>query len=145
MNHEVKDQLKTYQSAAPVPLFHLSDQLICGELSPHHQDEALDDVLGTVHVQQTTDHDGQTAGVHLECNVNEEASSNLSPLWATGRLQCVSHLLDINLNVLLQVVAVQVEDQVVDKVKTVADDDERQLVSKFGFLSITHIGEKNSV
>lgn len=48
------------------------------------------------------------------------------------------HLLDINLDVLLQVVAVQVEDQVMDEVKTVTDDDERQLVSEFGFLSITH-------
>lgn len=48
------------------------------------------------------------------------------------------HLLDINLDVLLQVVAVQVEDQVVNEVKTVTDDDEWQLVGKFGFLSITH-------
>lgn len=55
------------ESAAPVPLFHLSDQLISGELSPYHQDKALDDVLGTVDVQQTTNHDGQTAGIHLEC------------------------------------------------------------------------------
>lgn len=29
-----------------------------------------------------------------------------------------------------------------DKVKTVADDDERQLVSEFGFLSGTHIDKK---
>lgn len=34
------------------------------------------------------------------------------------------HLLDINLDVLLQVVAVEVEDQVMDEVKTVTDDDE---------------------
>lgn len=33
------------------------------------------------------------------------------------------YLLNIDLNVLLQVVAVQVEDQVMDKVKTVTDDD----------------------
>lgn len=46
------------------------------------------------------------------------------------------HLLNIDLNVLLQVVAVQVEDQVVDKVKAVADDDEWQLVGEFGFLSL---------
>lgn len=52
------------------------------------------------------------------------------------------HLLDINLDVLLQVVAVQVEDQVMDEVKTVTDDDERQLVSEFGFLSITHNDKK---
>lgn len=63
---------------------------------------------------------------------------------AKSRVQSVSHLLDINLNVFLQVVAIQVKDQVVDKVKTVTDDDERQLVSKFGFLSITHIGKKKN-
>lgn len=42
---------------------------------------------------------------------------------------CVdSYLLNIDLNVFLQVVAVQVEDQVVDKVETVTDDDEWELV-----------------
>lgn len=46
------------------------------------------------------------------------------------------YLLNIDLNVLLQVVAVQVEDQVMDKVKSVADDDEWQLVGEFGFLFI---------
>ena len=45
-----------------------------------------------------------------------------------------THLLHIDLNVLLQVVAVQVQDQVVDKVKAVADDDEGQLVGQLGFL-----------
>ena len=44
------------------------------------------------------------------------------------------HLLDVDLDVLLQSVAVQVEDQVVDKVESVADDDERQLVGQLGFL-----------
>lgn len=48
------------------------------------------------------------------------------------------YLLDVDLDVLLQVVAVQVEDEVVDKVKPVADDDEWQLVGEFGFLSTTH-------
>ena len=48
-----------------------------------------------------------------------------------------SYLLNIDLNVLLQVVAIQVEDQVMDKVKTITDDDERELVSEFGFLFIT--------
>lgn len=49
-----------------------------------------------------------------------------------------SYLLNIDLNVLLQVVAVEVEDQVVDKVETITDDDEWQLVSEFGFLFVTH-------
>lgn len=45
-----------------------------------------------------------------------------------------THLLDINLDVLLQVVAVQIEHQVMDKVKAVAHNDERQLVRQFGLL-----------
>lgn len=44
------------------------------------------------------------------------------------------YLLNIDLNVLLQVVAVQVEDQVMDKVEAVTDNNEWQLVSEFGFL-----------
>lgn len=59
-------------------------------------------------------------------------------------LSSESYLLDVNLNVLLQVVAIQVEDQVMDKVKTVTDDDERQLVSEFSFLSMTHIDKKET-
>lgn len=52
------------------------------------------------------------------------------------------HLLNVDLNVLLQVVAVQVEHQVVDEVEAVADDDEWQLVGEFGFLFVTHIGRE---
>lgn len=48
------------------------------------------------------------------------------------------YLLYIDLNVLLQIVAVQVEDQVMDKVESVTDDDQWQLVGEFSFLSITH-------
>lgn len=51
------------------------------------------------------------------------------------------YLLNIDLNVLLQTVAVQVEDQVMDKVKAVTDDDERQLVGEFGFLFATQRAE----
>lgn len=47
------------------------------------------------------------------------------------------YLLNIDLNVLLQIVAVQVEDQVMDKVKSVTDDDQWQLVGEFSFLSFT--------
>lgn len=46
----------------------------------------------------------------------------------------VFYLLDVDLNVFLQVVFVQVEHEVVDKVKAIADDDERQLVSQSSFL-----------
>lgn len=51
------------------------------------------------------------------------------------------YLLNIDLNVFLQVVAVQVEDQVVDKVKSVTDDDQWQLVSEFCFLCIKTVKE----
>lgn len=47
------------------------------------------------------------------------------------------YLLNVDLDVLLQIVAVQVEDQVMDKVKSVTDDDQWQLVGEFGFLSFT--------
>jgi len=44
------------------------------------------------------------------------------------------YLLNVDLNVFLQAVAVEVQDQVVDKVKAVAHDDQRQLVGQLGFL-----------
>lgn len=72
----------------------------------------------------------QEISLVLFCNA--EIQSNVFNPFSTE-----SYLLNIDLNVLLQVVAIQVEDQVVDKVKTITDDDERELVSEFGFLSIT--------
>lgn len=47
------------------------------------------------------------------------------------------YLLNVDLNVLLQIIAVQVEDQVMDKVESVTDDDQWQLVGEFSFLSFT--------
>lgn len=129
-------------SAAPVPLFHLSNQFVSRELSPDNQDKALDDILWAVHVQQATDHNRQTAGIHLKHTLMEKCHQITSVVQqcspCMSPLSSEPHLLDINLDVLLQVVAVQVEDQVMDEVKTVTDDDERQLVSEFGFLYITH-------
>lgn len=49
----------------PVPLLHLSHQFVSGELSSDHQDQTLNDVLRTVHVQKPSNHHWQTAGVHL--------------------------------------------------------------------------------
>lgn len=49
-----------------------------------------------------------------------------------------SYLLNIDLNVLLQSVAVEVENQVMDKVKAVTHYDQRQLVCQFSLL----MGEK---
>ena len=137
----------TWSSAAPVSLFNLSDQFISGKLSPDDQDQTLNDILGAVHVQQTTNHNRQTARVHLEhnqshlayvCNARMLCNSNFCVFCSEP------HLLNIDLNVLLQVVAIQVEDQVVDKVETVADDDERQLVGEFGFLFATKSGGRES-
>lgn len=45
-----------------------------------------------------------------------------------------AYLLHVDLDVFLQAVAVQVQDQIVDKVKAVTDDDQRQLVGQLGFL-----------
>lgn len=44
------------------------------------------------------------------------------------------HLLHIDLNVFLQAVAVQVQNQIVDKIEAVTHNDQRQLVSQLGFL-----------
>lgn len=45
------------------------------------------------------------------------------------------YLLNVDLNVFLKAVAIQVQDQVVDKIKAVTHDDQRQLVSKLSLLS----------
>lgn len=62
--------------AAPVPLFHLSDQFISGELSSDNQDQALDDILRAVHIQEATNHHRQTAWIHLS-----KGFYNKSPLY----------------------------------------------------------------
>ena len=53
--------------------------------------------------------------------------------------QSAAYLLYIDLNVLLQVVAIEVEHKVMHKAEAVADDDQRQLVGQLGFLH-THTG-----
>lgn len=52
--------------SVPVAFLDFSHQLVGGELSPDHEDQVLDDVLGAVHVQQTSNHHRQTGGVHLQ-------------------------------------------------------------------------------
>ena len=52
-----------------------------------------------------------------------------------------AYLLHVDLDVLLQGVAVEVEHQVVDEVEAVAHDDERQLVRQLGLLR----GEETSI
>lgn len=46
-----------------------------------------------------------------------------------------AYLLHVDFDVFLQTVAVQVQDQIVDKVEAVTDDDQRQLVGQLRFLS----------
>lgn len=81
----------------PVSLLNLFHQLISGEGSFHREDQVLDNVISTVHVQKTSHHHRETRRVHF---------------------------LYIDLNVLLQVVAIQVEHQVVHKVESVTDNDQ---------------------
>lgn len=49
-------------------------------------------------------------------------------------LEVMMYLLHIDLNVFLQAVAVQVQDQIMDKIKAVTHNDQRQLVGQLGFL-----------
>lgn len=47
--------------------------------------------------------------------------------------------MDVDLDVLLQIVAVKIENQIMHVVKPVANDDQRQLIGQFGFLKINKI------
>ena len=51
-------------------------------------------------------------------------------------LSQLTYLLHIDLNVLLQVIAIQVEHKVVDKVETVAYYNQGELISQFGLLHV---------
>ena len=51
--------------ALPVPLLHFLHQFISGKLPPDHHDQVLDDIFRTVYIQQASDHNWQSAGVHL--------------------------------------------------------------------------------
>ena len=62
--------------------------------------------------------------LHVSYKDEKKKKASRPSCW-TG----VAYLLDIDLNVLLQVVAIQVEHEVMHKIKAVADNDQRQLVS----------------
>lgn len=50
-----------------------------------------------------------------------------------------THFLDVNLDVLLQTVAIQVENEVMDEVEAITYDNEGQLVGEFGlFEEVLH-------
>ena len=51
-------------------------------------------------------------------------------------LSQLTYLLHVDLNVLLQVIAIQVEHKVVDKVETVAYYNQGELISQFGLLHV---------
>ena len=91
----------------PIPLLHLVNQFVDGEVPRNRSQETLDRSFVTVYVQQTTNDLGGPDGI--------------DPL-------------DVNFDKFGQTVLVQVEDQVVHKIEPVANDDERKLVLKFGLL-----------
>ena len=90
-----------------VALLDLLDELVDDEGAAHAHDHLLDLVLGAVDVQQAADDDRQAARIDL---------------------------LHVDLDVLDERVAVQVEDEVVHEVEAIADDDERQLIGELGLL-----------
>ena len=51
-------------------------------------------------------------------------------------LSQLTYLLHVDLNVLLQVIAIQVEHKVVDKVEAVAYYNQRELICQFGLLHV---------
>lgn len=107
-----------------VALLHLLDELVDGDISLDREQKALNDVLVAVDVEKCAQNNRCARGVDLE-----KTSFRCEYL-----LFSETNLLDVDLNVLLQVVAVQIEDKVVDKVEAVADDDQRKLISELGFL-----------
>lgn len=86
----------------------------------------LDVVLAAVDVEQATDDHGQTARVDLKCTSHRQ----------TGRSnnEFGTHALNVDFNVLHQVIAVQVQNEVMHEIESIADDDQRQLVGEFRFL-----------
>ncbi len=94
--------------ALPVSLFDLLYELVSGEWTTYREYKVLDDVISAVHVKEATNDGRKTRWVDL---------------------------LYVDLDVLLQVVAIEIQHQVVDKVEPIADDDQWQLVSQLGFLS----------
>ena len=56
------------------------------------------------------------------------------PLEQFYKRNTVEYLLHVDLNVLLQVVAIEVEYEVMNKIETVRYDDERKLICQFGLL-----------
>ncbi len=94
--------------ALPVSLFDLLHELVSREWTAYGEYKVLDDVISAVHVQEATN-DGRK----------------------TGRVD----LLHVDLNVLLQAVAIEIQHQIVDKVEPIAHNDQWELVSQLGFLN----------
>ena len=91
----------------PVPLLNLFDELLNREDTNNASEQVLDGRLVAVNIQETTDDLRSPRGVNT---------------------------LDVHLDELCESVLVQVEDEVVNEVESVADDDEGELVRELGFL-----------
>ena len=91
----------------PISLLNLVNQFVDREVSGDGSQETLYCGFVAIHIQQTTD-----------------------DLRSPDRVD----LLDVNFDELGQAVLVQVKDQVVHKVEPIADNDEGELILKFGLL-----------
>ncbi len=85
------------------------NELIDGEVASDRSQQALDHAFVAIDVKEVT-----------------------NDLRRTSRV----HLLHVNLNELDQTVLVQVRNEVVYEIETVADDDERKLVYQFRLLKV---------
>ena len=87
-------------------MFDFSNKIVSGKLSPNDHNEPLDDVRLTVNIQKTTNN-----------------------LWQSRWID----FLDIDFNVFLKIVSVKMKNQVMNKVKSITNNNKRKLISQFLF------------
>lgn len=90
-----------------VSLLDFVNELVDRNRTSNASEESLDRVLVAVDIEETSDN-----------------------LRSTSRVD----LLNVNLDKVGETVLVKVENEIVDKVESVANDDERELIGEFGFL-----------
>ena len=66
------------KAVKPVSLLEFLHKLVSGERAPDGKHQILDDIIGTVHVEQPTSHNRQTRGVHLYRGGGENQTMKLS-------------------------------------------------------------------
>ena len=71
--------------------------------------------------------------IHL-CWAGNMDISGTSHVTAFHTTNHQSYLLYINLNVLLKIVTIQIQNQIMHKVKSITHNDQRQLISQLSFL-----------